>query len=388
MQLYWAQVDTNRAYYGTDARVYQLFAGALLAVALHTWTPRPLRGPAPTSSRWPAWPVCCCSAAGWSRSHRPCAGMGATLVSVMLIAGLVLGDQQPLSRLLARPVPVFLGRISYGTYLWHWPVIVALTTLFDTSPAIIAIFALAIGTGLAALSYEVLEMPIRKSKLLNRFTWTVAIAGVAASALVAVAVVPTMLEDDRKPAINSELTGPAGGTGLAGDKASEPIPDGIDFEEARASTGNQHWCAVDDPQACVVRKGDGPHVLFIGDSQAMSLTPMFEKLAEEHDLTLSFNVYAGCPWQEGLQNAKIRARPRSPASRPGSAGTTTRCASSTRTWSCCSTAPATTRRSGARWSPAATAGTSPWSRRCSRRPTRPWRRSTPWPAGPSSSSGW
>ncbi len=223
----------------------------------------------------------------------------------MLIGGLVLGDQQPLSRLLGRPVPVFLGRISYGTYLWHWPVIVALTTLFDTSPATIAIFALAIGTGLAALSYEVLEMPIRKSKVLNRFTWTVAIAGVAASALVAVAVVPTMLEDDRKPAINSELTGPSGGTGLAGDKASEPIPDGIDFEEARASTGSQHWCPVDDPQACVVREGDGPHVLFIGDSQAMSLTPMFEKLAEEHDLTLSFNVYAGCPWQEGLQNAKI-----------------------------------------------------------------------------------
>ena len=33
-QLYWAGIDTTHAYYGTDARLYQLLAGAALAVAM------------------------------------------------------------------------------------------------------------------------------------------------------------------------------------------------------------------------------------------------------------------------------------------------------------------------------------------------------------------
>ena len=50
-------------------------------------------------------------------------------------------------------------------------------------------------------------MPIRKSKVLNRFTWTVALTGVATSALVAVTFVPAMLEQDSKPALSSALPG-------------------------------------------------------------------------------------------------------------------------------------------------------------------------------------
>jgi len=42
-QVYWGHVDTNRAYYATDARLYQLLAGAMAAVVLRTWRPR-LRG--------------------------------------------------------------------------------------------------------------------------------------------------------------------------------------------------------------------------------------------------------------------------------------------------------------------------------------------------------
>ena len=40
-----------------------------------------------------------------------------------------------------------------------------------------------------------------------------------------------------------------------------------------------------DPEACTVAEGSGPHVLLLGDSQAQSLVPMFERLAEEQDLT-------------------------------------------------------------------------------------------------------
>jgi peptidoglycan/LPS O-acetylase OafA/YrhL len=303
-QLYWAQVDSDRAYYGTDARVYQLFAGALLTVALHTWSPRILHGARAHLVAVFGLVGLLLLGSGLVDVTPSLRGIGATVVSAMLIGGLVLGERQPLSRLLGRPVPVFLGRISYGTYLWHWPVIVALTTVLDTSPAVIAVLTLVLGTGLAALSYGVLEMPIRRAKVLNRLTWTVALTGVGLSALVAVTFVPGVLEQDTKPAFSSS----APGTSTAGvPGADEPVPDDIDWEQVGDSIGGQHWCPADDGRACTVRKGDGPHLLFVGDSQASSLVPMFEKLAEEHDLTLSLDVVAGCPWQEGLLNDKQAA---------------------------------------------------------------------------------
>ncbi len=225
------------------------------------------------------------------------------VVSVLLIGGLTLAEGGLLARLLGRPVPVFLGRISYGTYLWHWPVIVALTTLFSTSPLVIATFAFGISTGLAALSYEVLEMPIRKASVLNGLRWQTAVVGVGASALVAATLVPAVLHLDRKPALASASAAPAVEK-LSGAAGAKPIPGDIDWAKVDGDVGGQGWCTADDPSACTVVKGSGPHVLLVGDSQAQMLVPMFEKLAHEHDLTLSLNVLAGCPWQEGLSNGK------------------------------------------------------------------------------------
>ena len=341
----------------------------------------------PTSSRWSAWSALLLLGSGLLDITPSLRGIGATVVSVLLIGGLVLGERQPLSRLLGLPVPVFLGRISYGTYLWHWPVIVALTTLFDTSPAIIAILALALGTGLAALSYEILEMPIRKSKVLNRFTWPVAARPASASA-------PWSRSrscracSSRTASPPSPAASPGPSTaGVPG--ADEPIPQDIDWEQVGGSTGGQHWCPADDGAACTVRKGDGPHVLFIGDSQASTLVPMFEKLAEEHDLTLSLDVLAGCPWQEGLLNAKqADVERRGVHLRPASAGTTRRWPSSTRTSSCSSIARGTTRTSGATLVSRRDGRDQPLTRRCPRPPARRWTRSAPSPAGRSSSSAW
>ena len=145
-----------------------------------------------------------------------------------------------LSRLLSRPIPVFLGRISYGTYLWHWPVIIALTTLFETSPMVIACFALGISTGLAALSYEILEMPIRKARWLNRFQWRTAAVGVSISALLAVTLVPGMLELDRKPALAG--TGPPSSAALSGKGGDTPIPQDLDWPKIAADRGSSHSC--------------------------------------------------------------------------------------------------------------------------------------------------
>ena len=95
-QLYWAQVDTNHAYYGTDARLYQLLAGALLAVALHTWRRRRLRGRRARLVALVGLAGLLVLGSGLVDIAPSMRGIGATAVSVLLIGGLMLGPGQPL----------------------------------------------------------------------------------------------------------------------------------------------------------------------------------------------------------------------------------------------------------------------------------------------------
>ncbi|MEZ5096812.1 MAG: SGNH hydrolase domain-containing protein [Nocardioides sp.] len=145
-------------------------------------------------------------------------------------------------------------------------------------------------------------MPIRKAPWLNRFGWRTALVGVTTSAVLAVWVVPAILRTEAKPQLSDAYAAPAGS--LDGDAGRQPVPTGLDWEQLATDNGDWHTCAAGHADDCIVVRGTGPHVLLIGDSQAMSFVPMFEEQAAAHDLTLSLNVIAGCPWQEGLANDK------------------------------------------------------------------------------------
>jgi peptidoglycan/LPS O-acetylase OafA/YrhL len=298
-QLVWAQLDADHAYYGTDARLYQLLAGSLLALVLHRLQPHAARL-RPGVVAWAGlvgFVVLCSGLLPVSPSVR---GLAATAASIALVGSLMLADGSPLARLLSRRVPVFLGRVSYGTYLWHWPVILVLEQVLDVGPAVVAVLAVALSTGLAAASYEVLEMPVRKSRRLDGLRWSPAVVGVAASALLAATVVPLTLQTERRPslaAVDAERSEVVS-------RSNVQIPADVDWEAVTTDYGDTGWCTVDDPSACTVEQGSGPHVLLVGDSQAQSLVPMFRTLAREHDLTLSLNVVEGCLWQERLANGK------------------------------------------------------------------------------------
>jgi peptidoglycan/LPS O-acetylase OafA/YrhL len=308
LQVVLARGSIDRAYYGTDARLYQLLAGALLTAWLAGATWRPSRRTAHAIGLVGLVGILVLGSGlvGWNPSWR---GIGATGAAVLLLGGLGLSEGSPLSRVLAHPVPSYLGRISYGTYLWHWPVIVALGVAFDLGPVTVALVALVAATGLAALSYRVLEMPIRRWPRINPFGWRVVAVGVSLSAIVAVAVVPPVLASDTRPLVASTErpdNPPTATTPEVARLLQRPVPH-LDYAKwiDTPEHGIEHWCGSEDPEACTVVRGSGPHVLLVGDSQAETLVPVFERLAREHDFTLSVSVIAGCPWQEGLVNARL-----------------------------------------------------------------------------------
>jgi peptidoglycan/LPS O-acetylase OafA/YrhL len=169
--MYTPSLDPSRIYYGTDTRAQALLVGvaaAAVAVRRNWWQVGPRGGSAP---RWVglmgalslagvvALFVSATDSATWM--YR-----GGFLVTALVSAGLVVAAASPgghpVQRLLSVAPLRALGGVSYGVYLWHWPLYVLLTPdrtgLTGTG---LLVLRLAV-TGLAAtLSAVLLERPIR-----------------------------------------------------------------------------------------------------------------------------------------------------------------------------------------------------------------------------------
>jgi peptidoglycan/LPS O-acetylase OafA/YrhL len=67
-------------------------------------------------------------------------------------------------RLLSLPPLVFVGKVSYSWYLWHWPLLALVRILYDGTPPLVAsLLAAAAALAVAALSYSSIEQPFRRS---------------------------------------------------------------------------------------------------------------------------------------------------------------------------------------------------------------------------------
>lgn len=180
------------AYFATPARLPEILVGALAAVVLHERdrTGRP-HVPGAIASGLVGLLVVVAAAVAWPAQGGPAYG-GWLPLFAMAAAAVIIGLQPPsmLRRALAVRPLVQLGRISYGVYLFHWPVY----TLVDERRLDIGrvgLFAVrvAITLAAAALCFAILEQPIRRWRLALVPTLSAA-AGVCVVVAVAVFYVP------------------------------------------------------------------------------------------------------------------------------------------------------------------------------------------------------
>jgi peptidoglycan/LPS O-acetylase OafA/YrhL len=197
-------VDPSRIYYGTDTRLFDLMAGATLAFVAAS-RPQPSR-----KSRRTLHSVGLLAAIAlgvfWVTSGTPgglprnfmfeggflvCAGLAA-----LIVADARLVQPGRFARLLAARPLHFLGTISYGIYLWHWPVIVYLTgqrTGLSQWP--LDLLRVGVTLAVSTASYYLVERPIRMAHLRGRVRWSVApVAGVATAVIIVVATFPTVAD--------------------------------------------------------------------------------------------------------------------------------------------------------------------------------------------------
>lgn len=69
-------------------------------------------------------------------------------------------------KLLSHPIFVFVGLISYPLYLWHWPLLAFLRISSEAEPSLVArTGVVALSFVLAALTYWIVERPLRESRI-------------------------------------------------------------------------------------------------------------------------------------------------------------------------------------------------------------------------------
>lgn len=272
--LHIATTDLNRAYYGTDTRCYQLLAGALLALSPRLFT----AGARATHQLDTAALISLVAIVLLSTSaidldviHR---GIATTLAACALIVGIETAQTGAVSRGLSHPVAVYLGRVSYGTYLWHWPVVVVLVRGYSIPSIPRFAITCGIATAFAATSYHVLESRVRQSRLLDGHAIAVITGGLALSLLGGLILVPSIVNTVNDSTIDWQ----------AAQKDAPPLPD----------------CSLAELDSCTIARGGGRHFLLLGDSHARMYIPAFEAVAGREDLTLSVAVAPSCPWQHGL----------------------------------------------------------------------------------------
>jgi peptidoglycan/LPS O-acetylase OafA/YrhL len=269
-------IDPSRAYYGTDARASQLLIGALLAIFLARWSP---------STRGQRWGVqllglvgaAFCLWAFMATTDRDSwlyhGGFFAfAIATALMIVAIIQPAGSPLGRVLSiRPVR-WIGMISYGLYLWHWPVTVALSEpRTGLSGWDLSLVRLAATFGFATVSYYVVERPIRYGALKG---WVARVA--APAAFVVTAVVTIVLTSGGRPA-------PA-------------------FLTAKPNT------VIEKAPPSVVTTVPGAptapptlgRVVLVGDSVAASLGDELQRVAAERGIELSTATRPGCGMVTGI----------------------------------------------------------------------------------------
>ncbi|MGA2013708.1 MAG: acyltransferase family protein [Solirubrobacteraceae bacterium] len=308
----------DRVYYGTDTRAASLLLGASLGFALAIARRRPEHarrrfalGPRGRRALGVASPavlaavaVAVHSAAGPDGWLYPYGLLGLDGCVLALIAAVVVMPDAPAARILALAPLRAVGEISYGLYLWHFPLFQWLDES-STGQTGARLLALRLGVTLAVslVSFVVIEQPIRRRRLP---TWLVqgltpVAAGAATTTLLlasAAAALPAAVPAAAKlpaPAASLRGTDPACRVTLADTKqvGLSPVPAAKEAKFEYTALG-QHALTWSGSSTATFQTCPPKRVLLIGDSIAFTIGVPLMSDEQRYGVELANGAILGC----------------------------------------------------------------------------------------------
>lgn len=197
----------------------------------------------------------------------------------------------PINRALASPAPVFVGRISYSLYLYHWPIIIFYKLYSNVNeislPAAIGIIAIAFL--LATASYLFIEQPARRT------TWTD--RPVLAFGAVAILVFTVAFNN-----MEGFSEAPWRVASYQSDAAQTPRAIPVSCQGG-VNNGILHY------ECATVRQADAPVIALVGDSHSPHYLPATTFWARRNGYNVKHLGVPGCPMLLGEINMESRIDP-------------------------------------------------------------------------------
>ena len=307
----------NVSYYGTHTRMYQILAGVALTCLFRLG----LKSTKGQPVFWTA--VTALILLSFTSFGVYTTGVIATVISLAIIWASESFTFENKSL-------VLLGNLSYGVYLWHWPVTLLAQNEYRLGTLETFLVTLVVSHMLAFITYFLLEQPIRKYNYSKRLFVVPAlsvsmVASVVALPVMLVSPVPSIAVETPLPPI---VTYPPVSTTVppqdsVSNSPTVPVnpPEEIEPTEPTFPPYPQNsyngedlvygiWvpevgdamnlCVANPiPANCIHVEGTGLKVHITGDSFANVMSSALIEIAKENNWQLSFYTFTGCPWQFG-----------------------------------------------------------------------------------------
>lgn len=245
----------TRVYEGTDTRA----AALLLGVALAAWRARSEHNSAGGAPPRPTWRSEAAGAGAvlalgllWVRldGQSPWLYRGglaaASVLAVVVVASASRRDSPLVGRALSVPPLRWLGAISYGLYLWHWPVYQGLDAMNGRFPGLgrrhlepgeLIVAKVLLSLLVALVSFVALEQPIRRGRRIPARWGPAAVGAGAATAVLAVVLATSggVAPDEIQPPPSTRLAHVDGGpvVWVAGDSVALSVASRLYADPAR-----------------------------------------------------------------------------------------------------------------------------------------------------------